>query len=298
MVKKIACASILGVIFFVLFYVLISFIRQPQNILLAKQQQQLQESAIYLQYLPMYHKITIGFWLSFIIIGSIGGLSFVFVICRNLLKRCDIHEYIIGESSFRVHTKDLGIAAPVAMGLVQASQLQFQQLGEERLFDIYSRLFEIPLQAIQLASPSNQAIRGIREVREIREPENQAYPEGYEKRAFATSCHVLRGFLWDILAKQKEFPEKERITQKAIAEASKCPESTLSEFLNGQKLVSENTFNNLHRWLRTQQTALNTEAPTAPTARTLLAQNSQQSNSDSAIAVVSVPGTHGRVRGR
>jgi hypothetical protein len=76
----------------------------------------------------------------------VGGL--VLITCFGLAKvrQASVHIYRIGEyNEIPVHHKDLSIATPIAMGLMNAEQLKQENRGLEKAFKIYETLADIQI---------------------------------------------------------------------------------------------------------------------------------------------------------
>ena len=68
----------------------------------------------------------------------IGGL--VFVTCSGLahVRKASVHIYKIGKyHEVVVHHKDLALAAPIAMGLMNAEQLKQENAGLQKALELY-----------------------------------------------------------------------------------------------------------------------------------------------------------------
>ncbi len=71
-------------------------------------------------------------------------------IAKSQLKKAAVHTYKIGQyNEVVVHEKDLSIAAPIAMGLMNAEQLKQMNGGVERAFELYTRMAEVQTKQIQ-----------------------------------------------------------------------------------------------------------------------------------------------------
>jgi hypothetical protein len=62
---------------------------------------------------------------------------------RANVKRASVHEYAIGGSKVIVHERDLGLAAPIALGLMNAEQLQQMNGGLEKAFELSCRMADV-----------------------------------------------------------------------------------------------------------------------------------------------------------
>jgi len=71
-------------------------------------------------------------------------------IAKSRLKKASVHIYKIGKyNEVVVHEKDLSIAAPIAMGLMNAEQLKQMNGGVERAFELYTKMAEVQTKQIQ-----------------------------------------------------------------------------------------------------------------------------------------------------
>ena len=104
-------------------------------------------------------------------------------LAKSKLKKASVHTYKIGKhNEVVVHEKDLSIAAPIAMGLMNAEQLKQMNGGVERAFDLYTKMAEVQAKQIQTIvgrkglTPNASAPLPFQEV-----PETQALQEGTQK---------------------------------------------------------------------------------------------------------------------
>lgn len=80
----------------------------------------------------------------------ISVLMISYSIAKSRLKKASVHTYKIGKyNEVVVHEKDLSIAAPIAMGLMNAEQLKQMNGGVERAFDLYTKMAEVQTKQIQ-----------------------------------------------------------------------------------------------------------------------------------------------------
>jgi len=59
---------------------------------------------------------------------------------RAHIKRASVHLYKIGDNTVVVHERDLSLAAPIAMGLMNAEQLKQMNGGIDKAFELYERM--------------------------------------------------------------------------------------------------------------------------------------------------------------
>lgn len=116
----------------------------------------------------IYFKMQAGQVLFVVVPAAIivGGL--VLIACFGLAKirKSSVHIYRIGEyNEIPVHHKDLSIATPIAMGLMNAEQLKQENGGLEKAFKIYETLADIQIKQARslgfrqpLALPGGQDI--------------------------------------------------------------------------------------------------------------------------------------------
>ncbi len=80
----------------------------------------------------------------------ISALLLCYTLIKIRMKKASVHVYKIGEhNEVVVHEKDLSLAAPIAMGLMNAEQLKQMNGGVERAFELYTRMAEIQTKQIQ-----------------------------------------------------------------------------------------------------------------------------------------------------
>ncbi|MDY0095453.1 MAG: hypothetical protein RBT80_22390 [Candidatus Vecturithrix sp.] len=80
----------------------------------------------------------------------VSALMISYSIAKSRLKKAAVHTYKIGKyNEVVVHEKDLSIAAPIAMGLMNAEQLKQMNGGVERAFDLYTKMAEVQTKQIQ-----------------------------------------------------------------------------------------------------------------------------------------------------
>lgn len=81
-------------------------------------------------------------------LASVGMLTYS--IAKSRLKKASVHTYKIGKyNEVIVHEKDLSIAAPIAMGLMNAEQLKQMNGGVEQAFELYTKMAEVQTKQIQ-----------------------------------------------------------------------------------------------------------------------------------------------------
>ncbi|MBD3309032.1 helix-turn-helix domain-containing protein [candidate division KSB3 bacterium] len=80
----------------------------------------------------------------------ISVLLISYSVAKSRLKKAAVHTYKIGKhNEVVVHEKDLSIAAPIAMGLMNAEQLKQMNGGVERAFELYTKMAEAQAKQIQ-----------------------------------------------------------------------------------------------------------------------------------------------------
>ena len=80
----------------------------------------------------------------------ISVLMISYSIAKSRLKKAAVHTYKIGKhNEVVVHEKDLSLAAPIAMGLMNAEQLKQMNGGVERAFELYTKMAEVQSKQIQ-----------------------------------------------------------------------------------------------------------------------------------------------------
>ncbi len=87
-------------------------------------------------------------------------LIVTFTHSRATLKQASVYVYKLGKHhEFVVHERDLAIAAPIAMGLINAEQLRQMNGGVERAFELYTRMADVQSNQIQalMTPPPPQA---------------------------------------------------------------------------------------------------------------------------------------------
>ncbi len=86
--------------------------------------------------------------ISSVILLSVLIMSYAY--SRAKIKQASVYTYKIGKyNEVVVHEKDLSIAAPIAMGLMNAEQLKQMNGGVERAFELYTRMAEVQSKQIQ-----------------------------------------------------------------------------------------------------------------------------------------------------
>jgi hypothetical protein len=89
--------------------------------------------------------------------GCIGALTCVglaiLIVSTGLhrahVKRAQVHTYKIGESEVVIHERDLSLAAPVALGLMNAEQLKQMNGGMEKAFELACTMADIQSRQIR-----------------------------------------------------------------------------------------------------------------------------------------------------
>lgn len=81
-------------------------------------------------------------------VGLLASLSVsVLIVASGLhrakVKQASVHLYKIAESEIRVHERDLSLAAPIALGLMNAEQLRQMNGGMEKAFELSCRMAEV-----------------------------------------------------------------------------------------------------------------------------------------------------------
>ena len=120
-------------------------------------------------------------------------------LAKSKLKKASVHTYKIGKyNEVVVHEKDLSIAAPIAMGLMNAEQLKQMNGGVERAFDLYTKMAEVQTKQIQTLvgrkglTPNSSAPLPFQEA-----PETQALQEGTQNvpsfRDLLSKGEIARG---------------------------------------------------------------------------------------------------------
>jgi len=65
------------------------------------------------------------------------------------LKKAQVHTYTFGDNTVVVHERDLSIAAPIAMGLMNAQQLKQMNGGLEKAFELFAQMADIQTKHLQ-----------------------------------------------------------------------------------------------------------------------------------------------------
>lgn len=90
---------------------------------------------------------------AFVAVLTVLLLSVLFLaysVAQSRLKKASVHTYKIGKNNeVVVHEKDLSLAAPIAMGLMNAEQLKQMNGGVERAFELYTRMAEVQTKQMQ-----------------------------------------------------------------------------------------------------------------------------------------------------
>lgn len=77
-------------------------------------------------------------------------LMISYSIARTRVKKSSVHTYKIGKyNEVVVHERDLSLAAPIAMGLMNAEQLKQSNRGLERAFELYEAMAEVQSKQIR-----------------------------------------------------------------------------------------------------------------------------------------------------
>ncbi len=80
-------------------------------------------------------------------------LALTYAYSRAKVKQASVYVYRIGKhNEFVVHERDLSLAAPIAMGLINAEQLKQMNGGVESAFELYTRMAEVQTRQIQALS--------------------------------------------------------------------------------------------------------------------------------------------------
>ena len=104
----------------------------------------------------------------------ISVLFISYSVAKSRLKMASVHTYKIGKyNEVVVHEKDLSLAAPIAMGLMNAEQLKQMNGGTERAFELYTRMAEV--QAKQLQTMVGR--KGVAQILSPTESAGQPSPE-------------------------------------------------------------------------------------------------------------------------
>lgn len=97
---------------------------------------------------------------------SLVGLSALIVasgVHRAQVKRAQVHTYRIGTSEVVIHERDLSLAAPVALGLMNAEQLKQMNGGIEKAFELSCRMAELQNQQIKALMHGSRALKALPE---------------------------------------------------------------------------------------------------------------------------------------
>lgn len=89
--------------------------------------------------------------------GCAGGIAIIGVsalivvsgIHRAQVKKAQVHSYKIGDSEVIIHERDLSLAAPVALGLMNAEQLKQMNGGMEKAFELACTMADIQSRQIR-----------------------------------------------------------------------------------------------------------------------------------------------------
>ncbi|MCP4405765.1 MAG: hypothetical protein GY801_51770 [bacterium] len=134
----------------------------------------------------------------------ISMLLISYSLAKSKLKKASVHTYKIGKhNEVVVHEKDLSIAAPIAMGLMNAEQLKQMNGGVERAFDLYTKMAEVQAKQIQTLvgrkgiTPNTSAPLPFQESPVQESPELQALQTGTQHvptfRALLSNGEISRG---------------------------------------------------------------------------------------------------------
>ena len=114
---------------------------------------------------------------AFVAVLGVLLISVLFIsysVAKSRLKKASVHTYKIGKyNEVVVHEKDLSLAAPIAMGLMNAEQLKQMNGGTERAFELYTRMAEV--QAKQLQTMVGR--KGVAQILSPTESAGQPSPE-------------------------------------------------------------------------------------------------------------------------
>ncbi len=104
--------------------------------------------------------------------ACLSGLLLASGMHRAQVKRASVHTYRIGQSEVVIHERDLGLAAPIAMGLMNAEQLRQMNGGIEKAFELSCRMAEV----------QNSQLRALMHNSRLALPEKEE-PEDIHKRS-------------------------------------------------------------------------------------------------------------------
>jgi hypothetical protein len=82
---------------------------------------------------------------------------------RAQVKRASVHEYVIAGSKVIVHERDLALAAPVALGLMNAAQLKEMNGGMEKAFELSCRMAELQNHQLKALMSGSRALQALPE---------------------------------------------------------------------------------------------------------------------------------------
>jgi hypothetical protein len=77
---------------------------------------------------------------------------------RAQVKQAQVHTYKIGESTVVIHERDLSLAAPVAMGLINAEHLKQMNGGMEKAFELSCRMADLQNRQIRALTHGRLAL--------------------------------------------------------------------------------------------------------------------------------------------
>ena len=130
-----------------------------------EQATQLEIGRIALQRLHLQRNADLWFYGSLGVVSCV-GLAVLIVssgLHRAHVKRAQVHTYKIGDSEVVIHERDLSLAAPVALGLMNAEQLKQMNGGMEKAFELSCRMAEIQSQQIRALMHGSRALKALPE---------------------------------------------------------------------------------------------------------------------------------------
>jgi len=91
--------------------------------------------------------LALSFWGRVVLLGSFSGSLLILAAGghRAMVKARSVHQYQIGGNVFFVHERDLSIAAPIAMGLVNAENLKQMAGGEGKALQLAEKIANVQL---------------------------------------------------------------------------------------------------------------------------------------------------------
>ena len=169
-------------------------------------------------------------------------------IAKSKLKKSSVHTYKIGEhNEVVVHEKDLSIAAPIAMGLMNAEQLKQMNGGVERAFELYTKMAEVQAKQIQSLvgrrgvtplAPAPDVSLPFQGSAELHSPQTKGVPTFQE---LLTTGEIARGKSM-ILGYENGIPRRGSfldIYSAAVAGESGSGKTATLLFLIGSGLIAE-----------------------------------------------------------